>query len=141
MDTWAVGCSLYELFTGHFLFEGGSNNEMLRLMMESRGRFSIKMLKKCLHADRYFDQEHSFLCEYYDPHTKALATKKMQVSITPQRELLNLLRKNERFQEDPRRLATFRDFLEGCLALNPKNRLTPAEAFEHPFLNHMVKLS
>lgn len=52
------------------------------------------MLKKCLHIDRYFDQEHSFLYEYYDPNTKANVTKKMQISITPERELLNLLRKN-----------------------------------------------
>jgi serine/threonine-protein kinase PRP4 len=56
IDVWAVGCCLFELFTGHFLFEGSSNNEMLKLMMETRGRFSIKMLKKCLHVDRYFDQ-------------------------------------------------------------------------------------
>jgi serine/threonine protein kinase len=110
-------------------------------MMETRGRFSIKMLKKCLHVDRYFDQEFSFLQEFYDPNTKNNAVKKMQISITPERELLNLLRKHERFTEDPRRLASFRDFLEGCLALNPKNRFSPEQAFQHPFLNHMIKLS
>jgi len=33
IDTWAVGCSLFEIFTGKFLFEGGSNNEMLKLIM------------------------------------------------------------------------------------------------------------
>ena len=65
----------------------------------------------------------------------------MQISITPDRDLLNLLRKNERFEEDPKKLALFRDFLEGCLSLNPKNRFTPEAAFQHQFLNHMVKLS
>jgi serine/threonine-protein kinase PRP4 len=141
IDVWAVGCSLYELFTGQFLFEGSSNNDMLRLMMETRGRFSIKMLKKCLRLELYFDQEFTFLHEFYDPNTKNNVTKKLQISITPERDLLNLLRKHERYAEDPRRLATFRDFLEGCLALNPKNRFTPEQAFQHPFLNHMVKLS
>ena len=33
IDTWAVGCSLYELFTGSFLFEGQSNNDMLKQIM------------------------------------------------------------------------------------------------------------
>lgn len=114
---------------------------MLKLMMETRGRFSMKMLKKCLYLDRYFDQEFSFLYEFYDSNTKTNLVKKMQISITPERDLLNLLRKHERFAEDPRRLALFRDFLEGCLSLNPKNRLSPEQAFQHPFLNHMVKLS
>jgi len=102
---------LYELFTGHFLFEGSSNNDMLKLMMETRGRFSIKMLKKCLHLKRYFDQEFTFLHEFYDANTKTNVVKKIQISITPERELLNVLRKHERFAEDPRKLALFRDFL------------------------------
>lgn len=80
-------------------------------MMETRGRFSIKMLKKCLHHNKYFDQESNFLYEYYDSNTKTNSIKKMQISITPDRDLLNLLRKNERFEEDPRKLALFRDFL------------------------------
>lgn len=55
IDTWAVGCSLYELFTGKFLFEGGSNNEMIKLMMETKGKFGVKMLKKCKYFEKYFD--------------------------------------------------------------------------------------
>lgn len=26
IDTWAVACSLFELYTGEFLFNGSSNN-------------------------------------------------------------------------------------------------------------------
>lgn len=70
IDTWAVGCSLFEIFTGKFLFEGNSNNEMLKLMMETRGKFSVKMLKKCKHFDKYFDSEFNFLYTYYDKSTK-----------------------------------------------------------------------
>ena len=53
---------------------------------------------------------------------------------------MGMLRKNCRFEEDPKILNNFRDFLENCLALNPKNRLSPETAFQHPFLNYQIKL-
>lgn len=37
---------LYELFTGKILFPGRTNNEMLKLMMDVKGPFPKKMLKK-----------------------------------------------------------------------------------------------
>lgn len=46
MDMWSVGCVLYELFTGKILFPGRTNNEMLKLMMDVKGPFPKKMLKK-----------------------------------------------------------------------------------------------
>lgn len=46
MDMWSVGCVLYELYTGKILFPGRSNNEMLKLMMDVKGPFPKKMLKK-----------------------------------------------------------------------------------------------
>ena len=39
IDIWSAGCTLFELYTGKILFPGRSNNQMLRLMMECRGRF------------------------------------------------------------------------------------------------------
>jgi serine/threonine protein kinase len=46
MDMWSIGCCLFELYTGKILFPGNSNNEMLKLMMELKGPFPKKMLKK-----------------------------------------------------------------------------------------------
>ena len=46
MDMWAVGCVVYELFTGKILFNGRTNNEMLKKMMDVKGPFPKKMLKK-----------------------------------------------------------------------------------------------
>ena len=37
IDIWSVAVCLYELFAGHIMFPGGSNNEMLRLMMALKG--------------------------------------------------------------------------------------------------------
>ena len=83
IDTWAVGCSLFEIFTGRFLFEGNSNNQMLKLMMETKGKFGVKMLKKSKHYDKYFDSQYNFLYSFYDKSKKSMAVAKMQVSITP----------------------------------------------------------
>lgn len=74
MDMWAVGCVLYELFTGKILFPGRTNNEMLRLMMDVKGPFPKKMLKKGLFVEKHFDAEGGapvFGLVECDPVTKA----------------------------------------------------------------------
>ena len=47
-----MGCVTYELFTGKILFPGKTNNEMLKLIMDVKGPFPKKMLKKGAFADR-----------------------------------------------------------------------------------------
>ncbi len=68
-----MGCVVYELFTGCILFPGRTNNEMLRLMMEVKGPFTKKMLRRCAFADRHFDLNEPaapFMCQEEDPLTK-----------------------------------------------------------------------
>jgi len=55
-----MGCTLYELYTGKILFPGRSNNQMLLLMMELKGRFNSKMIKKAKFGDVYFDEMGGF---------------------------------------------------------------------------------
>ena len=45
MDMWSIGCVVYELLTGHILFPGKTNNEMLKLFMDVKGPFPKKMIK------------------------------------------------------------------------------------------------
>lgn len=65
-----MGCSLFELYTNQFLFNGNSNNEMLKQMMETKGKFSIKMLNKSSFREKHFDDDHNFLWSFVDPITK-----------------------------------------------------------------------
>jgi len=41
---WSVGCTLYELYAGKILFPGGSNNHMLKLAMDLKGKMPNKVL-------------------------------------------------------------------------------------------------
>ena len=69
LDVWAVGCSLYELYAGEFLFSGVDNNEMLRVIMQSKGKFSMKMINKSEWKEKHFDSDYNFLCRYCDKVT------------------------------------------------------------------------
>ena len=57
MDVWAIGCTIYELYKGEILFPGRSNNEMLALMMDLKGSFPKKMLKKGTFTHKHFEND------------------------------------------------------------------------------------
>ena len=63
---------VYELFTGRILFPGRDNNEMLKTMMEVKGPFTKKMLRRGAFVDKHFenDQNMSFALMEDDPITK-----------------------------------------------------------------------
>lgn len=43
IDMWSVGCTLYELYTGKILFPGSSNNHMIKLFMDLKGKMPNKV--------------------------------------------------------------------------------------------------
>ncbi len=57
---WAVGSTLFELYTGKILFPGRSNNHMLHLMMDLKGKFSHRMIKKSKFGEMHFDEGMNF---------------------------------------------------------------------------------
>lgn len=60
LDTWSIACTLYELYTGKILFPGRTNNHMLLLIMELKGKFNVKQLKKGRFTEQHFDEQMNF---------------------------------------------------------------------------------
>ena len=141
IDVWSVGCTLYELYTGKILFVGRSNNQMLRSIMETRGKFTTKMLKKAEFAYMHFDEQANFLSVEQDKLT-GRDTVKTITFVKPTRDLrTRLLGASKGLPEDEvRDLNLFIDFLEKCLMVNPEKRITPQEALKHPFINRTGSL-
>jgi serine/threonine protein kinase len=77
IDIWSVGCTLYELYTGKILFTGRTNNQMLRSIMDCRGKFTTKMLKRSQFAHIHFDEMANFRSVEQDK----LTGKVMSISV------------------------------------------------------------
>lgn len=58
---WSIGCTLYEMYTGKILFTGDSNNQMLKAIMEIRGKFSPKLHKRGQLSPMHFDDLGNFI--------------------------------------------------------------------------------
>ena len=66
LDMWSVACTLYEMSTGQILFPGRSNNHMLRLIMDVKGKFPNKMLRRGQFMSNHFDEQLNFLQQERD---------------------------------------------------------------------------
>lgn len=61
VDMWSIGCTLYELYTGKILFAGDSNNQMLKAIMEIRGRLTPKLFRRGQLSGQHFDELGQFV--------------------------------------------------------------------------------
>ena len=66
IDLWAVGCVLYELYTGQILFHGASNNDMLYQVIRVKGAIHARMLKRAAFAGRHFSPQGEFMLDRED---------------------------------------------------------------------------
>lgn len=129
---------------------------MLLLMMEVKGRFNTKMVKKAKFGDVYFDEmggfesiekdritgnvSHRMASSYYLFSRVLLfpqdVVRKVHIS-KPTRDLRARLMPPSSVKlndEEMRLLASFIELLDKCLTLDPSRRITPREALAHPFI-------
>ena len=86
LDLWSSGCTIYELYTGKILLPGKSNNEMLKLMMDIKGKMPNKLIRKGMFREKHFDSNYNFLYHEVDKVTqrvsKTLITTNMKYCMT-----------------------------------------------------------
>ena len=159
IDVWSAACTLYEMFTGKILFPGRSNNQMLKHIMEVKGRFPNKMVRKGLFGSQHFDEDNNFISVEIDrlsnkvnstPYARLKRTliernlqefvKKMTI-VKPTRDIKTRIMEASSAgvtEEEGRLLLAFIEFLDRCLMLSPDRRMTPKEALAHPFITGKV---
>lgn len=126
---------LFEIYTGAIAFPGRSNNEMLKLMIETKGPFPKKMLKRALFRDRHFDADMTFGLLEEDPITKRDVRRLMRDSKPTRTVEQALLRGAGDLPEgDRKRVALLVDLMDKMFALDPDKRITVSQALVHPFI-------
>lgn len=135
IDMWSIGCTLFELYTGKILFTGRNNNQMLRSIMECRGKYPPKLLRRGTLAHLHFDDMLNFRSTEEDKVTRRIVTRVLDFK-KPTRDLKTRLMGHDTRLSDgeAKELNLFVDLLERCLSLNPEKRCTPTEALRHPFI-------
>ncbi|XP_072307259.1 pre-mRNA processing factor 4Bb [Eucyclogobius newberryi] len=138
IDMWSVGCTLYELYTGKILLPGSSNNHMLKLAMDMKGKMPNKMIRKGVFKDQHFDQNLNFLYIEVDKVTEREKVTVMS-TINPTKDLLSDMVGCQRLPEDQRKkVMQLKDLLDGTLMLDPAKRLSINQALQHPFIQEKL---
>uniref|UniRef100_H3ANX6 Serine/threonine-protein kinase PRP4 homolog n=1 Tax=Latimeria chalumnae TaxID=7897 RepID=H3ANX6_LATCH len=138
IDMWSVGCTLYELYTGKILFPGKTNNHMLKLAMDLKGKMPNKMIRKGVFKDQHFDQNLNFMYIEVDKVTEREKVTVMS-TINPTKDLVADLIGCQRLPEEQRKkVHQLKDLLDQILMLDPAKRISINQALQHLFIQEKI---
>ena len=140
LDMWSAACCLAELYTGHPLFPGDDNNDMLWQIQRMKGRFPHRLLRAHLRVaashglPAHFDGELRFCRHVVDPVSRTPVVKTVDVPSDPPNDLTALLMAARSGRDEARNVAALADLLGRMTALDPAQRIGVGEALKHPFV-------
>lgn len=138
IDLWSAACTIYELYTGKIMFPGKTNNQMLKLFMDLKGKMPNKVIRKGAFKDQHFDASCNFLYRDVDRVTEREKVVVM-ATINPTRNLLHELLGEGNLPEDhTRKVTQLKDLMEKCLMLDPVKRATIDNCLMHQFIREKM---
>jgi serine/threonine-protein kinase PRP4 len=142
-DTFALGATLCEIFTGKILFPGRSNNDMLRHFMELKGKPPKQFIKSGMTWKQHFDENLDF--QFVDSD-KVTRKKKVRTitDCSAKRSIADLImarvgpeKQKSSDAEDQlyvKKAKQFADLINQMTMLDPEKRATPEDLLKHPFV-------
>ena len=126
IDMWSLGCIMMELLSGVPLFSGDHESQTIYQISTCLGTPSMRFLADSQHTHKYFIATMGA----YEPRVPG--------KCPPSKPLPALI--EECFQSWVSRddIDSLTDFLRKVLTCDPRNRLTPAQALAHPFLEGVL---
>jgi len=135
VDLWSAGATIYEMYTGKIMFPGKSNNEMVKLFMEMKGKIPNKLIRKGMFRGNHFDEQCTFVAHEIDKVTQRDKIVVMPV-VNKTRSLSHELRAGERLtSEQNAKVTEFVDFLDKIHTLDPAKRPSINWCLMHPFIS------
>ncbi|XP_071495952.1 uncharacterized protein [Diadema antillarum] len=138
IDMWSAACTIFELATGKIMFPGKTNNHMLKLFMDLKGKMPHKIIRKGMLRDKHFDTNCNFKFIEVDKVTEREKVTVMTV-INPTKDLTAELVGHQRLPEDQqRKVLQLKDVVDRCLMLDPSKRMSINEVLKHPFIQEKI---
>jgi len=138
IDLWSSGTTFYELYTGKIMFAGQTNNHMLKLFMDLKGKIPNKIIRKGQFKDIHFDSNCCFLYHDIDRVTQREKVVQMPV-VNKVRNLDHELTGGAKLPEEQlKKVLQLRDFLDKICVLDPAKRITLNQCLTHPFIQDKV---
>jgi len=128
-DIWTIGCILYEMFTGDYMFiidrreydnSLDCDRAMLHQMYEMLGKMPLDMTKNCDFSKDLFDSKGRII------HHKTVTNKQIHEELMNKSDL------------ELKEALVIEDLLKKMLNYDPKLRSTVDECLNHPWFNYSV---
>uniref|UniRef100_A0A0K0D998 Serine/threonine-protein kinase PRP4 homolog n=1 Tax=Angiostrongylus cantonensis TaxID=6313 RepID=A0A0K0D998_ANGCA len=135
IDLWSIAVTLFEVYTGKIMFPGKSNNHMLKLFTEVKGKYPNKLVRRAQFRDQHFDANCNLLYHEIDKVTqrdKVTVLSNIRISRNLELELIG---EQDLDRDGISQVQSFRSLLEQMLVLEPTKRITCGEAIKHPFFS------
>lgn len=150
IDMWSIGCVAGELFLGIPLFPGQNEMNMVCRIVEMLGDMPDRFLRRCRHTNKFFNCPRTSdygIAEIHVYRLKSLSQyeEETEAPLPEWKRFFKEKKLRDIITKCPYRTPaphleevvlreSLVDLLNGMLTIDPRDRWSPAEALQHPFL-------